>query len=136
VEAAWLGSHPQGVVLGIGINVGLAAVPPDDQVIFPAACVEQHLGRLPAREELLAAVLRQVFMLRPILGTTAFHQLWQERLAFRGEQVRVHLLGPGESVDGEVLGIDPDGSLRLRLQSGSELSVAAGDVRLRPLHED
>jgi len=133
VEASWLGSRLQGVVLGIGINVGLAAVPPDDQVLFPAACVEQALGRPLERVELLAAVLRQVFSLRSALGSAAFHTMWQEHLAFRGEEVRVDWLGPGETVDGQVLGIDPNGNLRLRLQTGSEISVAAGDVRLRPL---
>jgi BirA family biotin operon repressor/biotin-[acetyl-CoA-carboxylase] ligase len=133
VEAIWLGSRLQGVVLGIGINVAPAAVPPDSQVLFPAVSVEQVLGRPLERVDLLAAVLRQVFALRSSLGTAAFHRLWQERLAFRGEEVRVDLLGPGETVDGQVLGIAPNGSLRLRLQTGAEISVAAGDVRLRPL---
>jgi BirA family transcriptional regulator, biotin operon repressor / biotin---[acetyl-CoA-carboxylase] ligase len=141
VEAVWLGSQLQGVVAGIGVNIAPSSVPPDGQVLFPATCVEQALGRSVERLDLLAAILKQFFSLRAQLGTPAFMQLWQERLAFRGEQVQVDLLAPspelpqgsGESLTGVVAGIDVDGSLRLYLQGGKEISVAAGDVRLRPL---
>ncbi len=132
VEASWLGSRLQGVVLGIGINVAAAAVPPPDQVLFPAGCIEDALGHALEPVDLLAAVVRQVFSLRATLGTPEFLKLWQARLAFQGEAVRVDLLGPGETVDGWVEGIAPNGNLLLRLQTGAEISVAVGDVRLRP----
>jgi BirA family biotin operon repressor/biotin-[acetyl-CoA-carboxylase] ligase len=38
VEAVWQGSQLQGVVAGIGVNVASSAVPPDDEVLFPATC--------------------------------------------------------------------------------------------------
>jgi BirA family biotin operon repressor/biotin-[acetyl-CoA-carboxylase] ligase len=133
VEAAWLGSHLHGVVLGIGVNVAPSSVPPDDVVLFPATCVEQVLGRSVDRLELLSAILRQLFSLRKILGSGPFLRLWQEQLAFLGQEVIVDLLGPGEHVAGQVLGIDIHGNLRLRTQGGNEVEVAAGDVRLRPV---
>jgi len=132
VEAAWLGSRLHGVVLGIGVNVAPSSVPPDDEVLFPATCVEQVLGRPVDRIELLKAILRQLFSLRKILGSAPFLRLWQGQLAFLGQEVRVDLLGPEENVVGQVLGIDVHGNLRLRTQAG-EVEVAAGDVRLRPV---
>jgi BirA family biotin operon repressor/biotin-[acetyl-CoA-carboxylase] ligase len=133
VEAVWLGSHLQGVVVGIGINVTLPSVPPDGEVLFPATCVEQVLGRPLEREALLAAILRQFFALRPGLGSVAFRQDWQARLAFRGQEVRVDLPGAEQALTGQVIGIDAQGNLRLRTPSGDEVCVTVGDVRLRPL---
>lgn len=133
VEAAWLGSQPQGVVVGIGVNVAPSSVPPDSEVLFPATCVESVLGRPVERLELLIEILRRFFALRQGLGSADFLRLWHERLAFRGQEVRVDLLKPGETVTGQVIGIDENGNLRLRTQDGNEVSVAAGDVRLRPL---
>jgi BirA family biotin operon repressor/biotin-[acetyl-CoA-carboxylase] ligase len=133
VEAVWLGSHLQGVVVGIGINVTLPSVPPDCEVLFPATCVEQVLGRPLEREALLAAILRQFFALRPSLGSVAFRQDWQARLAFRGQGVRVDLPGTEQALTGQVIGIDEQGNLRLRTPSGEEVCVTVGDVRLRPL---
>ncbi len=136
VEAAWLGSRLHGVVLGIGVNVAPSSVPPDNEVLFPATCVEQAFGRPVDRVELLSTILRHVFSLRKILGSGPFLRLWQEQLAFLGQEVRVDLPGPGESVVGQVLGIDIHGNLRLRTQEGKEVQVAAGDVRLRPVELD
>ena len=133
VEAAWLGSHLHGVVLGIGVNVAPSSVPPDHEVLFPATCIEQALGRSVDRVELLRAILRQLFLLRKILGSGRFLRLWQEQLAFLGQEVRVDLLGPEENVVGRILGIDIHGNLRLRTKAGDEVEVAAGDVRLRPI---
>lgn len=38
--------------------------------------------------------------------------------------------GPDESIAGTFAGIDPDGALRLRLESGAEQVIRAGDVEL------
>lgn len=133
VEAVWSGSHLQGVVVGIGVNVTLPSVPPDGEVLFPATCVEQVLGHPLEREPLLAAILRQFFALRPSLGSVAFRQDWQARLAFRGQEVRIDLPGSQQPLTGQVIGIDAQGNLRLRIPSGDEVSVTVGDVRLRPL---
>ena len=63
-------------------------------------------------------------------------QAWLGRLAFRGEWVVV-LAESGASEDtvpiqeGQVAGINPDGSLRLRLRSGEIVPVQFGEIRLR-----
>jgi BirA family biotin operon repressor/biotin-[acetyl-CoA-carboxylase] ligase len=130
VEAAWMGDRLEGVVVGIGVNVAPSSVPPDEEVLFPATCVEQALGRPVDRVELLARIIRRFFELRPEMGSPSFLQLWQDRLAFRGEMVQVDPVS-GDSISGRVVGIDPNGHLRLRKQDGEEINVAVGDVRLR-----
>jgi BirA family biotin operon repressor/biotin-[acetyl-CoA-carboxylase] ligase len=130
VEAAWTGDILQGVVVGIGVNVAPSSVPPDSEVMFPATCVEAVLGQPVDRLELLAKILHKFFDLRPAMGSPAFLQLWQERLAFRGEIVRVDPAS-GEPITGRLVGIDPNGNLRLQAQDGKEIKIAVGDVRLR-----
>ena len=130
VEAHWLGSEPQVVIAGIGVNVTPASVPPAPDLLFPATCVEEHLGRHVQREELLAAILAQFASWRPKMGSPEFMACWEAWLAFKGEMVSV--TGPAGSLFGRVLGVALDGSLRLETGAGAEQSVSAGDVRLRP----
>lgn len=130
-EASWLGDVPQAVVLGIGVNVAPSAVPPDDEVLFPATCVEQAYGRPADRLELLAALLRSLFEWRPRLLTPQFLSGWEARLAFLGEPVRVEQDGR-EPLAGRVAGVDGDGNLLLRTADQQILTVAVGDVHLRP----
>lgn len=135
VEATWQGATPAGVVMGIGVNVAPTSVPPPEALLFPASCVESELGRAVERVDLLAAVVRRVFALRPTLGSAAFVRAWEARLAFKGERVRVDLPG-GAVAEGTLLGVSTEGGLRL-LSAGAvdnqEIEIAAGDVRLRPV---
>ena len=89
VESVWEGSQVRGCVVGVGVNVAPSSVPPVDQVMYPAGCVEQALGQPVAREALLASILKYFIQHRPSLGTPPFLQAWQQRLAFKGEPVRV-----------------------------------------------
>lgn len=135
VEAVWIGSAIQNVVIGIGVNVAPSAVPPDDQVIFPATSVEDALGKPVDRLELLRKVLDQLFTWRSRLGTPAFMQAWENYLAFKEEWVEVQPPGqPG--VAGKLVGLVPTGDLRLLTPAGEMITVAAGDLRLRPINDD
>ena len=129
VEAHWLGSNLQYVIAGIGVNVAPSSVPASGDLVFPATCVENELGRPIEREELLAAILTAFFAERPRLGSAAFFETWMRWLAFKDEWVRVE--GASGSHHGRVVGISPDGSLRLRAENGAEIEVAVGDVSLR-----
>jgi hypothetical protein len=40
-----------------------------------------------------------------------------------------------QEIVGEVVGINPEGDLRLRTFSGEEILVTAGDVHLRPIQQ-
>ncbi len=133
VEASWSGDHPQGMVIGIGVNVAPCSMPPASELLFPAGCVEQALGRPVDRVELLAHILAHLFDLRPTLASAEFMQDWEQRLAFRGEMVQVE--PPGQpALVGMLAGIDGEGNLVLRLKQGLEVKIPAGDVaRLRPM---
>jgi BirA family biotin operon repressor/biotin-[acetyl-CoA-carboxylase] ligase len=133
VEAASQGDGFLGVVLGIGINVSPASVPPDEEVMFPATSVEQAAGRAVDRWDLLRAILENIFHWRKQLAGEAFQQAWNDRLAFRGQWVIVReAAGAGNPITGEVIGLDPDGNLLLRTTKGEMIPVQVGDVHLRP----
>ncbi len=136
VELSWSGDQLNSAVLGIGVNVTPQAVPPENELDFPATCVEEVVGQTVDRWSLLHALLSNLLVWRERLPSEAFIQAWQGRLAFRGEWVRViaDMGAAGETTqEGQVSGINPDGSLRLRLRTGEVLRVGFGEIRLRQI---
>ncbi len=155
VETVWSGEKPASLILGIGINVAPASVSeiahahlsPNSELIFPATCIEQIVHHPVERLPLLRHVLERVIAWRARLASPEFITSWEDWLAFQGEWV--HFL-PGEAlpekslpgqapksppavVEGRILGLAPDGALRLRTLAGEEIIMRVGDVRLRPL---
>jgi BirA family biotin operon repressor/biotin-[acetyl-CoA-carboxylase] ligase len=147
VEAQWSAGDLAALILGVGINVAPASVLKDSQLRFPATCIEDMLGRKVERLELLHEVLGKILEWRLRLSTGAFLQTWEERLDFRGEWVQVF---PGQSAgkdglphdleglpapvhEGEIIGLAPDGSLRLRTRSGEVVIIHVGEVRQGPV---
>jgi BirA family biotin operon repressor/biotin-[acetyl-CoA-carboxylase] ligase len=132
VESSWHGEKIEAVICGIGINIASDSLNPSDQVLFPASSIEQELGRAVDRWEVLKDVVQGLFHWRKKVGTKEFLQAWENRLAFRGEWVRIEQQGQNALI-GKVDGIDPDsGSLRLVTVSGRIEFIEAGDVHLRP----
>ena len=131
VESVWSGEEVDCLVIGIGINVLKGAVPPAELLQFPATSLEEALGPLVAREEILYDILAGIIALRPHLRSDSFIASWEKVLAFRGEQVQVEE-GNGNMITGKLLGLEPDGSLRLSDDQGNSTTVRFGDVRLRP----
>lgn len=132
VEAAWAGEQLEGIVVGIGLNVTAAAVPPEDELLFPATSVEEAAGQPVDRQLLLRSILQALFGWRARIGTEEFLQAWQNHLAFRGEWVQIEEGGAsGEIVTGQVMGLDASGSLLLRSAENKLISITAGDVHLR-----
>jgi BirA family biotin operon repressor/biotin-[acetyl-CoA-carboxylase] ligase len=130
-ETVWLGDRPQSIIIGIGINITPRSIPPSNEVIFPAACVESALGGSINRFGFLASVLRSLINWRNQLGSVTFCKAWEHQLAFKGEVVRVEEEGQPPVV-GYLLGIAPNGHLQLKTQDDKFLDVAFGDVHLRP----
>lgn len=134
LEASWLGERLQAVVIGIGINVLKGSVPPPEELLFAATSLEDTLGRPVEREDLLGGILQSLFEWRERLASMAFLRAWEDRLAYKGERVRIEHAGESD-LEGRVIGLDPSGDLRLQTDLGEELRVTAGDVRLRPAGE-
>ena len=127
VEANWVGDTPTGVVLGMGINIHPEAVPPANELLFPAACLDAFLDEPVMRQELLAGMLSVLIDWRPRLGGDEMVSAWDEHLAFKGHQVEAQGRD-GQVIHGTLLGINKDGSLRLNTVE----SIHFGDVHLRP----
>jgi BirA family biotin operon repressor/biotin-[acetyl-CoA-carboxylase] ligase len=133
VEAQWDGDQLTTVILGIGINVASDSLPLLEELNFPATCVQNLLERPINRWMLLHAVLGKLLYWRSFLGSTEFIQAWESRLAYRGEWVQIISLEKARVGDGQVLGLNENGSLRLRARAGNVYSVSAGDINLRPV---
>ncbi len=133
-EAHWQGEQLSAVILGVGINVAPQAVPPAQEVIFPATCVEAALGHPLERLELLRAVLEGLIEWRNRIVEPAFLATWNDWLAFKNEWVEV-LAGSSTQSEpprqGLVLGIDATGCLRLRDHDGVEFVLHTGELRVR-----
>ena len=124
------------VVVGIGLNVSTepAEFPAPRPGALPATSLRAAGATALDREELLLATLE---------GFERWYRAWQQaggdpdRSGLRpeytrlsatiGRTVRAELPG-GQALSGPAVGVDSDGRLLVRLSSGSEVAVAAGDV--------
>lgn len=132
VESVWSGEDIDCAVIGIGVNVLKASIPPAEELFFPATSLEHELGEPPDRVEILREILAAFVSLRQSLISTEFITQWQALLAFQGEAIQVET-GKTPPVLGKISGLDKDGSLRLLNEHGENVTVRFGDVRLRPL---
>lgn len=136
VELQWSGDQLSAAVLGIGVNISPQSVPLPEELSFPATCLEEVIGNPVDRWELLKHLLANFLQWKERMATEEFMHAWLGRLAFRGEWVVV-LAETGSSEDtaliqeGQVAGILPDGSLRLRVRSGEIVPIRYGEIRLR-----
>lgn len=129
-EAGWKGDELQTVVLGIGINVAQNSVPPESRLNFPATSVETALGRSVDRWGLLKEVLEAILGWLPYLDRTEFLLAWEENLAYRMEQVQL-ISESSEPLEGRLLGLGHDGSLRLEIPGGETRLIQVGELHLR-----
>jgi BirA family transcriptional regulator, biotin operon repressor / biotin---[acetyl-CoA-carboxylase] ligase len=130
-EAFWQGDQLHAAVLGLGVNVTPQAIPPASELIYPATSVEGEAGHPVDRLELLKAILSYLLKRKASLDSAQFLRDWENRLSFHGEWVQI--LEGGRTMQGQILRLNEDGSLRLLTRDGQEISVYTGDVRLRPV---
>jgi BirA family biotin operon repressor/biotin-[acetyl-CoA-carboxylase] ligase len=131
-EAHWRGEELTAVILGIGINVALPSIPPEELLSYPATCVEVVMEGPVDRWGLLHAVLEKLLFWRARLGTPEFVMAWGARLAFRGEWVQV-AFDDQPPLEGQVLGLTAEGRLRLRDRAGEVHDLHGGELNVRPV---
>jgi BirA family biotin operon repressor/biotin-[acetyl-CoA-carboxylase] ligase len=113
-------------VIGVGVNVSQTK----DRIVFPRATSLALCGLGVSREQVAAAVLRQVGELWPLLATQGGRD--QALAEYRrscdtiGRQVRVYL-DQNTSVEGGVCDVADDGELLVNVE-GTARRFASGDV--------
>lgn len=134
VEGHWQSSILQGIILGIGINTAPPSVPPDDQILFPATCIETAAGHPIDRFDLLHAIIRNVISWRKDLYQPIFIQTWDHLLAFKGQKVYFLEGTPfrNNKMTGTLVGLDELGRLKIQDRQGREHSLTTGELTLRP----
>ncbi len=117
------------VVVGIGINVGADAVPPD--LTATATACEVVAGRSVDRERLLETFLRHLGA-RLDSSDEILLDHYRARLATIGAAVRVErAAGP---IEGVARDVDELGGLVVETPDGARVTISAGDVvHLRPV---
>ncbi len=131
VESVWTGEKLEASILGMGVNVLPASIPPETQTLIPATSLEGELKQKINRIDLLHTILSKIIDWRLKLGTDEFLGAWEESLAYRGRQVQVWSDNMVPLI-GELTGLETDGSLRLRSAEGKLSSVQFGEIHLRP----
>jgi BirA family transcriptional regulator, biotin operon repressor / biotin---[acetyl-CoA-carboxylase] ligase len=128
VEAHSQGQRLDAVIVGIGVNLTPAALPPE--LADTAISLEQAAGAPVDRagfvDQLLAHVERWID--RYIAsGLPAIAPAWRDRMA-AGITARARV--DGIDVCGEVIGLDSDGAVMLRGAGGRVHRVRSGDVEV------
>jgi BirA family biotin operon repressor/biotin-[acetyl-CoA-carboxylase] ligase len=117
-------------VLGIGINLRKAALPPEVEALSTSIESAAHL--VPDAEALLEALLRHLAIryarLQEADGVPSVLRDWMAASSYAfGKNVRVD--GGAEVFAGVTRGLEDDGALRVEVASGEIKVVRAGDVR-------
>ncbi len=119
------------VVAGLGLNVNWR-VSESRQLGSWATSLLEETGREWSRGLLLGHVLKGFEVMYGRLGgggSGEIHRRWQERLMMKGQEVEIR--GQAELIRGTMVGVEPDGALRLRDHEGRLRRVVCGDVSLR-----
>jgi BirA family biotin operon repressor/biotin-[acetyl-CoA-carboxylase] ligase len=113
-------------IVGVGVNVSTPATALAEAGLGGAATsLREACAQVVDRGELLLAFVRRVdhWLTQPVSELFA---VWQTRLWGRGQRLRMFDLGREEEV--LVLGVGPDGSLRVRLADGTERHTVTGEL--------
>ncbi len=118
------------LVLGIGINVNMAADQFPDELRYPATSVKIETEELQLRLPLVRLLIQRIDLLYAEFLAEGFAPLrrrWETLFDLLDRQVEVDL--GQRTISGVVGGLEPDGALKLFLPDGSVERVVAGDVR-------
>lgn len=126
-EALWASDHVYAVAIGIGVNLGKAFNQADETLRFKATSLENHISKLVPQGEVLAALLEAMAALRPSMTGLDFITLWNEKLAFKGETVRI-ATKKGETEQFRLLGIQNNAALLVQDAEGHMRQLYASEI--------
>jgi BirA family biotin operon repressor/biotin-[acetyl-CoA-carboxylase] ligase len=146
VEARWNGQNLEAVIIGIGINIASESVNPvnlpEIGLNYPATCIESALGHSVDSLEFLHAILKEFFNWLPRLSSQDFIRQWEDKLAYHDQWVQLSVENTAQSPHpetvphpiqvGKVIGLTPDGSLKLLTRFGKLFTVQVGEIHLKP----
>ena len=118
------------VILGIGINLNMTADQFPDDLNYPATSALLETGKIVDRLKFLRTFLQCLdgyyseFLQE---GFAPIRRRWESLCDMMNLQVDVDQ-GSG-TLRGKVVGLDPEGALRLQLDDGQVKRILAGDVR-------
>ena len=116
-------AHGGLLLAGIGVNCLQRSFPAE--IAATAGSLLLATGRRVPPLELCPVVLVR---LREALGDDDWRVGVERRLAGRGGRVRVDPIGPGAAVEGTALGVDADGALLVRDDTGAIRRVTQGEI--------
>lgn len=120
------------LVLGIGVNLNVDRDSFPDEFRSLATSLSSHCGE---RIDRVAFTCRLYNALEHVLdrcqsaGFESLRPAYEARLRMTGHRVRVMELA-GNEIEGTVIGIAQDGTLRIEKDDGGETRVIAGDVTI------
>jgi len=136
VESVYQGERVTEVLLGMGVNVLQAAhqLPSLPAALTPATSLALAAGVNADRTDLLialcAALARRLADARA--RQDALFADWRARLITLGQTVTVSQPHEGAIAIGRAVDVQPNGSLIVAQADGRRITVASGDVTLRP----
>ena len=116
------------VVLGVGINVNMQMT---DEVDQQWTSMRLETGKVFDRNQMVAVLsekLQGYLHRHQVEGFSAIQSEWEQNHLWQGRAVS--LIAGVNQVDGEVLGIDKQGALRLKVD-GVEKNFSGGELSLR-----
>lgn len=133
-EMSLAGTNIQEVVIGVGINVNLSALPEEVKEIATSLYLET--GETYDRNEIIGQVLQRFEMnyekYVQTLDLTYLMEEYNNLLINKDKQVRV--LNPKEPFEGIARGINEKGELLVEREDGVVEAVSAGEVSVRGLY--
>lgn len=127
VEADWKGPIVEALVVGMGVNIGPAALPNSVELRYPATSIAGEAGIQLDRWAILADILTAMKHMRSFMTQDAFVSEWNAKLAFKGEFVMFRLPGEG-LLTVKILGVTQKGALSIERSDGRRINVISGEI--------
>ncbi len=133
-EIQWQGEVCSSVVIGIGVNVYPGSIPPQDEIISPATCVQDKLRIKISRLDLIKSILGKFLQYYPQLFEPTFSAYWNDYLAYKGEWVNLYIPNASQinqRMNVKIIGVTAEGNLKVLTSSGTEKSLINGEISFK-----